>query len=58
MRDDFCVFILTHGRANNVITMDTLKKCGYTGKCYIVIDNEDDQEAEYKKNLRRQSDCV
>ena len=49
MRDDFCVFILTHGRANNMITMDTLKKCGYTGKCYIVIDNEDDQEAEYKK---------
>ena len=25
MRDDFCVFILTHGRANNVITMETLK---------------------------------
>lgn len=49
MRDDFCVFILTHGRASNVITMETLKKCGYTGKCYIVIDNEDDQADEYKR---------
>lgn len=48
-KKDFCVFILTHGRANNVITYETLKKQGYTGKIYIVIDDEDNQEDMYKK---------
>ena len=47
--DKFAVFILTHGRADNVITVKTLKKCGYTGKYYIVIDDEDDQEEKYRK---------
>jgi len=27
---DFAVFILTHGRPDNVKTLSTLKKCGYT----------------------------
>lgn len=49
MLDDFAAFILTHGRANNVITAKTLKDCGYTGKLYFVIDDEDEQEGEYKK---------
>lgn len=49
MRDDFAVFILSHGRANNVITAKTLKRRGYTGRWYVVIDNEDDQEAEYRR---------
>lgn len=50
MRDDFAVFILTHGRADNVKTYKTLKKQGYTGKIYIVIDDEDEQEPIYYKN--------
>lgn len=45
----FAVFILSHGRANNVITIKTLREIGYTGKIYIIIDNEDSQENEYKK---------
>lgn len=49
MRDDFCVFILTHGRAKNVITYNTLMRQNYTGKIYIVIDTEDDQEDEYRR---------
>lgn len=49
MRDDFAVFILTHGRADNVITAKTLQKQGYTGKWYIVIDNEDEAEGDYRK---------
>lgn len=49
MRDDFAVFILSHGRANNVITAKTLERQGYTGRWYVVIDNEDDQEAEYRR---------
>ena len=49
MRNDFAIFILSHGRANNLITLKTLDKIGYTGKTYIIIDNEDEQEEEYKK---------
>ena len=49
MRDDFAVFILTHGRADNVVTARTLAAQGYTGRTYIVIDNEDDQEAKYRE---------
>jgi len=44
---DFAVFILTHGRPDNLITLETLKKCGYTGKLYLVIDNEDKRANEY-----------
>ena len=49
--NDFAVFILTHGRADNVITFKTLKKCGYTGPIYLVIDNEDKMTNEYIKNF-------
>lgn len=38
---DFAVFILTHGRPEKVKTLETLKKCGYTGIVYLIIDNED-----------------
>lgn len=43
------VFILTHGRPDNVTTWNTLQKSGYTGPCYLVIDNEDNKAAEYRK---------
>jgi len=43
------VFILTHGRAKNVITYKTLRNCGYTGDIYIIIDNEDKQQKLYKE---------
>lgn len=45
---DFAVFILTHGRADNVVTYNTIRKHGYTGPIYLVCDNEDDQLEEYK----------
>lgn len=48
MRDDFCVFILTHGRPDRVITYKTLLNAGYTGRVYIVIDDEDKTENEYR----------
>jgi hypothetical protein len=47
MRDDFALLILSHGRANNVKTLETIKGCGYTGKWYIIIDNEDNQADDY-----------
>ena len=45
----FVVFILSHGRASNVKTLKTLRRCGYTGKVIIVVDNEDIQEDDYKR---------
>ncbi len=48
---DFAVFILTHGRPDNVITLNTLKKCGYTGKVYFIVDNEDKTINKYIKNF-------
>lgn len=47
--NDFAIFILTHGRADNVITLKTLEKTGYTGKIYLIIDNEDKKADEYFK---------
>lgn len=51
MLDDFAVFILTHGRADNVITYKTLQRAGYTGRVYIIIDNEDKQADRYYQNF-------
>ena len=50
-KESFAIFILTHGRPDNVITYNTLKNIGYTGKIYIIIDNEDKKQEEYKKNF-------
>lgn len=41
VRDSFAIFILTHGRPDKVLTLTLLEKCNYTGKWYLVIDNED-----------------
>ncbi len=55
LRDDFCVFILTHGRADRVYTYKTVKKEGYTGPVFIVIDNEDDKKEEYIRRYGEKS---
>lgn len=44
---DFVAFILTHGRADRVITYESLKKSGYTGRIVLVLDNEDESAPEY-----------
>lgn len=44
---DFAVFIISNGRPDNVITYNTLKRCGYTGKIFIIIDNEDNSGSKY-----------
>lgn len=52
MRDDFGVLILSHGRADGVLTIKTLQeRCGYTGKWFIIIDNEDSQAEKYYQNF-------
>lgn len=52
MKNDFCVFILSHGRSENVVTYRTLKKCGYTGEIFLIIDNTDKQIDDYKKKFK------
>ena len=49
MREDFACIILSHGRADKVYTVKSLREQGYTGKIYIVCDNEDDTVDDYKK---------
>jgi len=44
MRDDFCVFILSYNRPQNVPTVAALEEYGYTGDWYILIDHDDDIE--------------
>lgn len=45
--NDFCVFILTHGRPEKLHTLTSLERHGYTGPYYIVIDNEDKTAEQY-----------
>ena len=52
----FAVFILTHGRPDNVKTLATLNKCGYTGSTYLIVDNEDKTIDKYIANFG--VDCV
>lgn len=47
MRDDFAVFICTHGRPDKQYTYNALRKCGYTGRIYLVLDNTDHTIQEY-----------
>lgn len=55
---DFVEFILTHGRANNVITMKALKEHGYTGRVVLVVDDEDDQREDYIKKYGKDNVVV
>lgn len=49
MRKDFAIFILTHGRPNNQDTLYALRKAGYTGEIYLVLDDLDTTQEEYRK---------
>lgn len=51
MRKDFCIFILSHERADNVITTRIFDRNNYTGKWYIIVDNEDKTVEEYINNF-------
>ena len=55
MNKDFAVFILSHGRPDDVMTYETLQKCNYTGKVYFIIDNEDPSVDEYVKNFGQEN---
>lgn len=48
-KNSFAVFILTHGRPDKVITFRSLRKQGYTGPIYLIVDNEDKTMEAYKE---------
>lgn len=52
--DDFCVFILTHGRPEKVITYRSLREHGYSGPIFIVIDDEDKTGDAYREKFGAQ----
>jgi hypothetical protein len=45
--DNFCVFILSHNRHDRVYTYNTLREKNYTGKIFIIIDDEDKSHNKY-----------
>lgn len=49
-KNKYSVFIISHGRANNQLTVNSLRKCGYNDKIYIIVDNLDKQVDEYIEN--------
>ena len=51
---NFAVFILTHGRPDKVITYNTLRQSGYTGKIYLICDDEDKTLSEYQSKYKDQ----
>lgn len=55
---NYCVFVLTHGRADNVITLKTLEKCGYDGEWMLVCDDEDEQLEQYISKYGREKVAI
>lgn len=51
MRNDFCIFILTHGRPDRVTTFDRLAEFKYTGSIFIVIDDADQTGNAYRERF-------
>lgn len=47
----FAAFILTHGRAGRVDTFKTLRRCGYTGRIVLVVDDQDKQLGDYREEF-------
>ena len=52
MNDEFAVFIMVWGRPNKVLTYNTLRRQGYTGKIYFVADDQDVTLKEYKNKYK------
>lgn len=47
--ETFAIFILTHGRPNNVLTYRSLTSCNYTGKLFFVLDDQDETADQYRE---------
>ena len=51
---NYAIFILTHGRPDKVITYHTLRQSGYTGRIYLICDDEDKTLSEYQSKYKDQ----
>lgn len=49
MIEQFAALILTHGRPDDVKTLRTLRRSGYTGPVYLVVDDEDAALPRYRE---------
>lgn len=47
--NDFCAVIMTHGRAGTLQTANTLRRQGYTGPVFFIVDDEDEQLKDYRR---------
>ena len=48
-KNNYAVFILTHGRPDKIYTLKALKNAGYEGRIYFVVDTDDETIDEYKR---------
>ena len=55
LNNELCIFILTHGRPNNDITYNTLKKLNCTYPIYLIIDNEDKDGKKYIEKFGKEN---
>lgn len=46
--NDFAALILTHRRPDRQLTLSTLQRSGYTGRVYLVVDDEDPTLCDYQ----------
>jgi hypothetical protein len=47
----FCIFIISHGRPDNIHTLRSLEKANYQGDWYIVCDDQDETINKYIENF-------
>lgn len=52
--NNYAIFIITHKRPNNQITLKALKRANYTGKTYLIVDDKDPTLPEYKEKYGKQ----
>lgn len=57
-KPNYAVLILTHGRPDNVVTTPTLRKSGYTGQIYYILDTQDKTIDKYKENFGEENIVV
>lgn len=55
MKHKYAVFIMSHGRADNVKTFYSMRRQGYNGAVYIVIDTDDEQKDQYINNFGKEN---
>lgn len=46
---NLAMFILTNGRPDNIKTIPTLRRCGWSGPIYLICDNEDPTLPQYQE---------